>query len=81
MTKIKYEKKMKILSIRLSNNPSVDSDVRENVIIDYDKNGKVVNIEIMNISFEEFSKTKNYLDKLLHSKETVTSNRFAKIRS
>ncbi len=68
MTKIKYDKEVEILSIRLSDKKSVDSDARGNVVIDYDKEGKVVNIEIMNISLEEFKVTNNYLSQFLGRK-------------
>ncbi len=64
MTKIKYNRKEKILSIRLSNKPSVDSDIKENVVIDYDKNGAIVNLDIMSVNLEEFSKMKDYLGEI-----------------
>lgn len=70
MTKIKYDKETKILSIRLSNKPSVDSEARGNVIIDYDKEGKIVNVEIMRINLDEFKKTNIYLNQILR-KERV----------
>ena len=56
--KIKYDKKSNILSIRLSRKKSVDSDIKGNIVIDYDKNGEIVNIEIMKINFDEFKKAK-----------------------
>lgn len=71
MSKIKYNKKTKILSIRLSDKRSIDSDVQGNVVVDYDKEGKIINIDIMNINFEEFSKTKDWLREVLRSKEEV----------
>lgn len=71
MTKIKYDKEVEILSLRLSDKKSVDSDARGNVVIDYDKEGKVVNIEIMNISLEEFKKTDNYLTQFFGRKMAV----------
>ena len=55
---IKYDKKSNILSIRLSKKRSVDSEVKDNIVIDYDKNGEIVNIEIMKINIEEFAKIK-----------------------
>lgn len=55
-TNIKYDKEAKILSIRVSDKKSVDSDAKGNVVIDYDKNGNVVNIDVMKISLDEFSK-------------------------
>lgn len=71
MTKIKYDKEVEILSLRLSDKKSVDSDARGNVVIDYDKEGKVVNIEIMNISLEEFKVTDNYLTQFFGRKMAV----------
>jgi len=71
MAKISYDKKSKILSIRLDNKKSIDSDVRGNVVIDYDKEGRIVNIEIMNISLEEFKNTSVYLNKIFKKEEAV----------
>lgn len=59
MAKIKYDKETKILSIRLSTKRSVDSDTKGNIVIDYDKDGDIVNIDIMKISIDEFSKIKS----------------------
>lgn len=53
---IKYNKEAKIISIRISKRKSVDSDVKNNVVIDYDKDGGVVNIDIMKIGLNEFKK-------------------------
>ena len=61
MTKINYDKKDKILSIRVSNRKSVDSDVQGNVVVDYDKEGNIVAIDIMPVSIDEFSRVKTKL--------------------
>ena len=61
--KIQFHKKENILSIRFNNNKSVDSDIHDNVVVDYDKNGQLVNLDIMNISLSDFVKAKN-LNKL-----------------
>lgn len=58
MIKIKYDKETKILSIRISNKRGVDSDAKGNIVIDYDKKGNIVNIDIMKISLDEFSRIK-----------------------
>lgn len=71
MPKILYDKKAKILSIRLSNKQSIDSDAQGNIVIDYDRNGKIVNIEIMDISIEEFFKAKEQFKELLKSEEKI----------
>ncbi len=68
MTKIKYDKDVKILSIRLSNKKSVDSGVSENIVVDYDKDGKVVNLDIMNISLDEFLRVKSFVEKITNNK-------------
>jgi uncharacterized protein YuzE len=52
---IKYDSKVNILSIRFSKKKSVDSEVKDNVVIDYDQNGDIVNLEIMKINLAEFS--------------------------
>ena len=72
MPKVNYDEKSKILNIRLSNKKSVDSDAQGNVVVDYDKEGKIVNIDIMKISLEEFSKARDQLKELLKSKEKIT---------
>lgn len=64
---IKYDKKSNIFSIRISERKSVDSEVKDNIVIDYDENGEIVNIEIMKISLGEFAK----LQKLIPLKEFV----------
>lgn len=56
--KIKYDPKSNILSIRLSRKKSVDSDIKRNIVIDYGENGEIVNIEIMKISIEGFTRAK-----------------------
>lgn len=53
---IKYDSKVNILRINFSKNNSVDSDIKGNVVIDYDRNGNIVNLEIMDIDLSEFSK-------------------------
>ena len=63
MAKIKYDKETKILSIRLSDKRSVDSDTKKNIVVDYDKGGDIVNIDIMKISLNEFSKVKQAIPK------------------
>ena len=52
--KIHYDKKSNILSIRLSKKKSVDSEVKDNIVIDYDEKGEIVNIDIMEINLREF---------------------------
>ncbi len=53
MTKISYDPDVKILSIRLQKTKSVDSELKENVVLDYDKDGRLVNIDIMEVDLED----------------------------
>ena len=59
MVKVVYDKETNILAFRLSSKKSVDSDVQDNVVIDRDKDDNVVNIEIMDVSMNEFRKAKS----------------------
>ncbi len=54
--KIKIDPKIKILSIKLSNRKSVDSEIKGNVVFDFDEKGEITKIEIMNFSLEDFGK-------------------------
>jgi len=53
------------MRIRFSNKKSVDSEVKDNAVIDYDQNGDIVNLEIMKINLAEFSGSKNSNESLL----------------
>lgn len=58
MSKISYDSKIGILSIRISNKKSTDSDINKNCVIDYDENKKIVNIDVMDINLEDVLKAK-----------------------
>ncbi|MBK7873945.1 MAG: DUF2283 domain-containing protein [Saprospiraceae bacterium] len=51
--KIKYDQSLDVLYIRLSDAPIKESDSEKpGIIIDYDENGAIVAIEILNASSE-----------------------------
>lgn len=52
--KISFDKDSSILSIRLSSKKSVDSEIKGHIVFDYDKNGELVNVDIMEVSLDEF---------------------------
>ena len=52
--KISYDQKAKVLRIQLRPGRSSDSDIERNTVIDYDKRGKVINVEIMGFALNEF---------------------------
>ena len=65
MPKINYDQEAGILTIKVSNKKSVDSDAQKNVVVDYDKDGNIARIEIMSVNLNEFEKEKNYLKDFL----------------
>ncbi|MBW6441235.1 DUF2283 domain-containing protein [Patescibacteria group bacterium] len=69
MPKINYDQEAGILSIKISNKKSVDSDVQKNIVIDYDKDGDVAKIDIMNVNLNDFKKEKNCLESFFVSKK------------
>ncbi|KKR61549.1 hypothetical protein A2643_04140 [Candidatus Nomurabacteria bacterium RIFCSPHIGHO2_01_FULL_39_220] len=52
--KISYDKESEVLSIEMKHGKSVDSDISGNVVIDYDKKGEVVRVNLYNFSFASF---------------------------
>lgn len=57
--KVQYDKESNILVITLNKKRSVDSDIKGNVAIDYDKDGEIVRIEIMSVNIGEFNMIKS----------------------
>jgi len=52
--KISYDKESKALSIEIRAAKSVDSDIHDNVVIDYDRKGRVVRVNLYDIDFSAF---------------------------
>jgi len=50
MPKIDYDKEAKILTIKVSDKKSVDSDAQKNVVVDYGKDGVIRNLAVFNKS-------------------------------
>ncbi len=56
MPKIAFDEETRIMSIRFSKKRSVDSDIQDNVVIDFDKDGNIVNLDILDIKLSDFKK-------------------------
>lgn len=52
--KIAYDKESSVLSLEMSQAKSVDSDLHGSVVIDYDKRGNVVRVNLYGFSFDAF---------------------------
>lgn len=71
--KILYDKESHVLSWEFGNGKSVDSDIQDNMVIDYDKKGNMVKLNIYNFSFSDFKEARKYLAKLRKSVIAVSS--------
>ena len=56
--KISYDHESRVLEIQLKPGKSVDSDIQGNVVIDYDKDGIVIRINLYQFDFSRFQQTK-----------------------
>ena len=52
--KIAYDRGSKVLSVEIGKKKSVDSDIQGNIVLDYDKSGKIVRINLYDFSFDAF---------------------------
>lgn len=52
--KILYDRKSGVLSVEVGHGKSVDSDIQGNMVLDYDKKGNVVRINLYDFSFDAF---------------------------
>jgi len=59
--KISYDKESRVFSVEVKKAKSVDSEIRDNVVIDYDGKGKVVRVNFYDFNFSAF---RNDLKKL-----------------
>jgi hypothetical protein len=51
--KIAYDPEVKVLSIRLKPGRSVDSEIKGNLVLDYNSKGELVKLDIMDVDLEE----------------------------
>ena len=62
--KITYDKEARVLRIQVRPGKSVDSDMERNTVIDYDKQGNVVNLEIMSFGLDEFKAVRSSVSQM-----------------
>lgn len=56
MAQVSYDPEVNILSIKLNNHKIIDSDMEDHCVIDYDKDGNIVNIDLMEVNLEKLLK-------------------------
>ncbi len=59
--KILYDKNSKVLSVEIVKGKSVNSDIQGNVVIDYDKKGRIVRFNLYDFDFGAFRETRHAL--------------------
>lgn len=57
LPKIEIDSKSSSISIRISRNMSIDSEIKGKLVIDYDDKGEIVNLMLMRYSLDEFGIT------------------------
>lgn len=73
--KISYDKESGVFSMGFGKAKSVDSDVNGNVVIDYDKKGKIVRLDVYDFSFDDFEESKEIFKNFSkHSRVSVSVN-------
>lgn len=69
--KISYDKESKVLSIEVEKTKSVDSDISGNVVVDYDKKGKIAKINFYEFNFDNFKSNIKALKDFSKNSETA----------
>lgn len=60
--KISYDKESKVLSVNMKTGKSVDSEMNDSVVIDYDKKGEIVRVNLYDLDFSAFKENKRELN-------------------
>jgi len=59
--KLSYDKNSQVLSVEVGRGKSVNSDIQGNIVLDYDKKGKIVRINLYGFSFDQFRSRRSAL--------------------
>lgn len=73
--KIVYDERSKVLSLKIGKGKSVDSDIQGNVVLDYDKKGKIVCISLYEFNFNEFKENRRALRSFVRNSKSVLVDR------
>lgn len=69
--RISYDKESEVLSIEINRAKSADSDISNNVVVDYDERGEIVRINLYDINFNAFRVMKKPLEHFAHNSRFV----------
>lgn len=73
--KISYDKESGVLSLQVKKGKSADSDIQKNIVIDYDKRGEIIRINLYNFSFDSFQNNLTALKQFASSSKTPVLTR------
>ena len=59
--KISYDKNSRVIIVEIGKKKSVDSDIQGNMVLDHDKKGEIVRINLYDFSFDEFRSQRSVL--------------------
>ena len=71
--KISYDKESKVLSVEVEKIKSVDSEISGNVVVDYDKKGKIAKINFYDFNFDNFKSSLKALKDFSRNREAALS--------
>jgi len=66
---ILYDSESEVFSVEAQSGDSVDSEISDSIVIDYDKQGKVVRLNFYNFSLEDFSKNQKAMNDFIQSRK------------
>lgn len=73
--KISYDRESGVLSFQIKKGKSVDSDIQGNIVIDYDKQGEIIRINLYNFSFDLFQNNLTALKQFASDSKTPVLTR------
>lgn len=73
--KFQYDKESHVLSVVVKPGKSADSDIQGNVVIDYDKSGKIVRVNFYGFNFDNFRNNLKALKNFARESEAAFSVR------
>ncbi len=71
--KISYDKESKVLSVEVEKVKSADSEISGNVVVDYDKKGKIAKINFYDFNFDSFKSNLKALKNFSRNREIILS--------
>jgi len=69
--KIIYDKESKVFSVEMKQGKSVDSEIHDSLVIDYDKNGKIIRVNLYDFNLNAFKESKIAVNEFTKARNAV----------